>query len=586
MKDSNYLATTAISEIWDLDSDLLLLGPWCLTGEKNKKLLENRRFTLIPSLWKPASKIKKAADYCHQIYEELLPQLSESMNSIHHVSYPVKYWRVLLGPWLLHFVGILYDRYKRIENVLKLFPDFYTYVLSKEQCKSVSFDTYDFLGNQVNEDYYNLKLFSLVAYDLCPQNTIVKDYKSEYNIYTSKYSWKRKLFNKLVKLLDLFFRDPIVLTDMYHLSCADMFFIKLKTGFKTVRFIDFEPREKKSLGNKYSYEFRKEVKLKGAFDRFQSLLYKTIPEAIPMCYMENYKFYRTSIKVVSSVKMIGSAVGWSFDKRFKFFAAEAVSNGGKLIDFQHGGGYGMSLVISSEAISMEKDIFYTWGWSSKEDAKIKPLPSPHLSRLKDTHSPKLDNILFVGMAIPRYRYRFHTVLQSDDMPKYFEDKKIFFQVLPDEVRDKILYRPYFYDYGWGEVEIVKKVCPNVKVIVKGRLVDWMKKVKLVVVDHPHTSFIEALTINVPCIFYWDHEIYLMRNEAEKYFQLLRDAEILFKNPLSAAKKVKEIFNDPIKWWLSNDVQKARLEFCNQYAYARKDWLKMWIQELSQLKNRL
>ena len=107
----------------------------------------------------------------------------------------------------------------------------------------------------------------------------------------------------------------------------------------------------------------------------------------------------------------------------------------------------------------------------------------------------------------------------------------------------------------------------------------MKKVKIVVVDHPHTTFIEALTVNVPCIFYWDHEAYLMRPEAERYFELLRNAGILFKNPLSAAKKLSEIFDNPMEWWLEDSVQKARIEFCNRYAYTRKDWVKIWAAEL-------
>ena len=136
----------------------------------------------------------------------------------------------------------------------------------------------------------------------------------------------------------------------------------------------------------------------------------------------------------------------------------------------------------------------------------------------------------------------------------------------------------------GEVEAVKEVCPNAKFALKGKLVSWMKKVKLVVIDHPHTSFIEALTINVPCIFYWDHDVYLMRAPAEEYFDALRKAGILHKTPGGAANKIIEIFENPVRWWSSNDVQKARNTFLERFGYSRKDWLKIWAEELKQIQS--
>lgn len=92
-------------------------------------------------------------------------------------------------------------------------------------------------------------------------------------------------------------------------------------------------------------------------------------------------------------------------------------------------------------------------------------------------------------------------------------------------------------------------------------------------------FLEALTINAPCIFYWDHDVYLIRKEAEEYFGILRDSGILYKDPISAAKKVNEIFDDPMNWWLKEEVQNARSVFCERFAYTKKNWLKEWTDEL-------
>lgn len=587
-----YLVTTGISEIWDPESKLLLLGPWCLIDKRNKEILKDRDYCFVPSPWKPVYRIKEAADYCYNVYEGLLPKLSDAMNYIHNVKYSTKYWRVLTSCWLLDFIGVLYDRYERIEKTIKLFSNFYTNVLPGTQCKLATYDTSDFLHNKViDSDYYNLKLFSLVIDYLCPEKIIEQNLclepKSKHRNIVFKYNLKRKMFYNLLGLLDVFFKNSIVLSPLGHLSPKDVVLLKWKIGFKTLSFKEFEPIPKrKLLKNDYSQELRKGLVFKGGVDKFQSFLYKILPNAIPMSFMENYKIYRDSLdgtENIDYIKMVGSATGWFFNERLKFFGAELSAKGTLLAEFQHGGNYGVSLATPPETMALEKDIFYTWGWSLNESHKTRPFPNPHLSKLKNTyHLERYDKILFVGVTLPKYHYRFTTWLLPEDMPKYFEDKKIFIKLLSDEIRKKILYRPYFDDYGWNEKEFIQHICPDVELLLKGKLVKWMQKVRLVVIDHPHTSFLEALTINAPCIFYWDHDVYLMRPEAEEYFKLLRDAGILYKSPIGAAEKINEISLEPMSWWLNKKVQEARLKFCEHFAYARSDWMEIWAKEIRQI----
>ena len=583
--DGNYcLATTAIAEFWDLNIRLLFLGPWCLIDNNANKFIENKNYVIASSPWSSVEKRKGASVYCYNIYKEMIPLMSEKLNIIHDVTYPVKYWRILVGPWLLHFISILFDRYKRIEKVFELYPDFYTHVLPRGQCDLMSYSMADFLysrGGKARGDYYNLKLFSLVAYDICPSNVIEKDYKVESEIYVIRHGWKRKLFSALKRPLDVSFKGPILLSSMHHLSLKDMFLLKMKMGFKNFHFmdfIDFKSPDSSSLKDRYSCKLRDALRFEKTNDRFVSLLYNTFPEAVPVCYVEDYKFHRNSVKEIDSLKLIGSAVGWVYNEEFKFYAAEALLKNVKLAEFQHGGVYGTLFSVPSETLALEKDIFYTWGWDLRSDSDIRHIPSAHLSKLKDRHSPRLDKMLFVSNIIPRYIYRVHTALLPDDVPKYLEDKLIFMNALSNNIKNRILYRPY-RELVWEKIDLIKKICPDIEFVSKGKLAEWMRKAKIVVIDHPHTSFLEALTINVPSVFYWDHEVYLMRSDAEPYLQALRDAGILYKDPVSAAEKVNEIFDDPMEWWHSNTVQNVRKEFCGRFAYARKDWLDVWVKEL-------
>jgi putative transferase (TIGR04331 family) len=588
MKRDYYLATTALSEIWDNNSKLLLTNPWCLMGNNNKRMLRDRDYMVLPSPWEPAALRKTALEYCHVVYEETLLQMYTILNDIHHVSFPLQYWRILIGPWLLHFISAFCDRYTRIGNALKLFPDFHTNVLPVEGCCPVSYSYDDFIkfgiDAKVTDDYYNLILYSIVLYSLCPNSVSVieMDYKKNYNINVTRYGWKSKLFNKLKKPFENILGGHILMSNMYHLSLKDSLLLKMKFGINRMHFrdfIDFSPPEGTSLLDYYSPGLRKEIRFRSGEDKFQELLLEILPNAIPVCYLETYGYHRRKIsQYIDSLKLICSSVGWSYNEEFKFFAAECVSKGARYIEFQHGGNYGTSLAVSDEKLATEKDVYFSWGWKSSDYKNVNVLPSNHLSKLRETHNMKLDNVIFAVTTAPRYDCKIVGAIGPDNISGYFKFQELFILSLRDIIKDKILYRPS-KDTGWGEEEHIKRIRADIKVILNDKLVNWMKKAKLVVIDHAHTSFLESLTINVPSVFYWDHDIYSMRQEAEPYFQALRDAGILYKDPVSAARKVNEIFDDPEEWWLSDDVQDARKEFCDRFAYARKDWMDVWVKEL-------
>ena len=575
----NYLATTGISEIWDKDRSLLLLGPWCITDKQTTEAFGARPYILLPSPWKPAIKVKVAEDYCRLTYEALLPRLGAALNNVHSLDYPDKYWRILLEPWLYHFVTVFYDRFKRMELAADLYPDFDTHVLRGQNCRLSSYDTYDFLEKAV-DDYYNLKIFSIIARRLCPDNIIESDITRDTEIKKIRRSWKKKKFYGLLNRgLSC---GRLVFSEMYHLNCLDILSLKYSAGFSSVGFVEFIADGLENVQNAYSTGMRGSIKLDAGGDRFSSLLNAVIPEAIPASYLENYRVYKDAaagFKINPRPAAVGSSIGWFFNEIFKFYAADAATKGAALLDFQHGGGgYGFSSSMPLEKLSSHKHVFYSWGRDPDNKGNQRALPSVQLSKLKNKYVRKTKEILFVGTGFPRYVYRFHNFLLPEDMPAYFAAQVRFFGSLRDGLKKNVLYRSYF-DYGWGMMEAVRSSCPGIKFIQKDRLTDRMKIAGVVVIDHPHSSFMEAMVINAPCVFYWDHDVYLIRPEAEKYFERLRQAGILHKDPESASAKINEIYDDPVAWWQDKPRQEARREFCDRYAYADKDWPNIWAKEL-------
>jgi len=579
-----YLATTALSDLWDMEADLILLGPWCLTKNSLKHLPDGKHYSIATSPWYPTTQRINAVTYCEQLTEKVMHALSNKMNIIHNVDYTEKYWRILLGSWLSHFILIYYDRYLRLKKALETCPEFYTSVLPKDKCKPLSYSTEDYLFGlncKSRSEFHNHVIFSLFAHEICPSRIIEKDYIVETNINVVKRSRKMKLFNTILLYIDRILGGKVLLTEMYHVSLRDLIRLRMRLGMDCINCYDLInediPKEdfiKEHLSNK----LRDLLDIDAASDEFQSILFQVIPYAIPVSYVERFWFYKKMINHLPCYKAVVASVGWNSNTYFMFYAAESCMKGAKLVEVQHGGNYGQALLTTSETQALNKDYYYTWGWKRDGSHKTIPLPCPSLSNIKNTATGGINRIIFVGTTVQRYKQRLDSNLFPDDMEKYFGDKKKFLMALSDNILKGTLYRPR-NEIGWNEVGKIRSIDTCIEIITKGKLTDWMKQVKTVVIDHPHTAFLEALTINVPSVFFWDHDIFLMRQEAEPYFQLLRDAGILYKNPEDAARKVNEIFDGPMEWWHSNTVQNARKEFCDRFAYARKDWLDVWVREL-------
>jgi putative transferase (TIGR04331 family) len=71
-------------------------------------------------------------------------------------------------------------------------------------------------------------------------------------------------------------------------------------------------------------------------------------------------------------------------------------------------------------------------------------------------------------------------------------------------------------------------------------------------------------------------------QAEPYYKDLKKAGILFSNPIKAAKRVNDIFNDAQGWWNQEEIQIARKNWTWQFARTSKNWRREWIKAIRNL----
>ena len=111
-----FLVTTPDETTWDLKRPLLFLGEWCKLFGK-REILKDLDIVLHLYHWDDRQKYQNDYKYLEKIYEQKLAELSIQLGNMHDVSTEIRYWRIIIGPWLRFFIDTVFDRYELIRTV-------------------------------------------------------------------------------------------------------------------------------------------------------------------------------------------------------------------------------------------------------------------------------------------------------------------------------------------------------------------------------------------------------------------------------------------------------------------------------------
>jgi putative transferase (TIGR04331 family) len=260
--------------------------------------------------------------------------------------------------------------------------------------------------------------------------------------------------------------------------------------------------------------------------------------------------------------------------------------GHRLAYAQHGAGYGqMRTGCMASAVEYCQHAFITWGW--RKHGRLRgnfiPLPYPQLARIAERHRGEEENILFVGTEMPLFPYRLDAWPSPLQILEYRQAKVRFFAALRDDLRGRSLYRPYFPVPGTlKDADWLLPQFPQVR-LCEGDLVGRMLSCRLLVLDHPGTTMLEALAANVPIVSYWSRPSWHFTRESEIMLDGLAEAGIWHPTPEEAARVAGRIFDNPLLWWKSDPVQAARRRYCAEYAMTvRGGENRYWIKTLARL----
>lgn len=584
-----FLITTANQQFWRKDKPILFLGEWCkLFAEKNT--WENLDYEVLPYHWDDRSKFYR--DYCYlsQLYECSLEKLAQCLNMLHGVNNSLRYWRIIIGPWLNYFIAVLYDRFESIQNAVSWGKITSTYISAESPEKWCPKDYRSFFFWMMDDPYNHylysriIEFLSIIPYELKEDRVKHIDHKviSSRGLRTSIQKYIIRSVNKLTPNK---FKDVAIISARMKIS--DLVRISLSMAqFPDICWHLFKPTLPLDCHN-IDLEKRKKINLELSTKCFERLLSIIICKQLPIAYVEGYHTIKSFAMDLypKRPKVILSSTGHYFEEAFKVWAAEQAERGTKLVCIQHGGFYGTGRLSSEE--DHEKavfDKFFTWGWKVNGNHKVKPMHALFLNKIKEIKPSLNGRILLVENAIPRYFYRmFSAPIAASGMKRYFVDQFRFVSCLNDATRQLVTVRLYGEDYGNNQNLRWKSQFPDVEIYLgKETLVDQLKNCRLVVCSYNATAHLETLKANFPTILFWNPNEWELNENAKEYYNYMREVGILHGTPESAAALVNDIVDDPWVWWNQTNIQKCREKICEVYAFTDKNWPRAWKDELRHL----
>ena len=553
------LITTALDATWGSQQNIIFLGEWCKKYSM-KNLWQSREYETLDYHWRDRSKLAKDHHYLESLNEEALLAMTLFLNKFHGVEKSVRYWRIIIGPWLLSYISVLWDRWEAVSRAIELDDELETFVLEKA-LKRATPDDFVAFRSALDSDGWNHGIFADILMERSPSNiktiTLNNPLPVEIILPQLKLTLLQKLFPILASLAEsftkrvssksqkvLFFHSYFprkhLLYFYYKLRLIPLWHSPLK---QKIKYPDSTNRGDLTLD---TYKIKND---------FESYLCKSIIGDIPVAYLEGYSSLSSMAKTFIKAEVIFTANAHFGNELFKVWSAEQVLAGSKLIISPHGGSlYPLYSMFGHEDKIADSRIVWGKEWS---DHQTRMPPNKLYFKVKNYNQH--GEILLIDYEATRYGFRCVSCPVGPLVLDSFEHNNQFLQSLDKTILSNLKVRPKYL--GSWETALRYKDNFGIKIISKEpTILKDMQGSKLIVCTYPQTAFSEAMYSGVPTMLLLVKDHWQFQPIYDDLLEELERAKILYFNPVDAAKHLAEIYPNPQIWWESSDVLLARKKF--------------------------
>jgi putative transferase (TIGR04331 family) len=548
---------------------ILFLGEWCLDYQTSE-YYKNKHNVVCDYHWNNVKKFEKDADYLEVVYEFYLKIFSNFLNKYHSVNHSIRYWRILIGPWLKQFINLLFDRWQMINFVEKKYSIKNKIILNIKN-QSIIHDDIQIFHEEIQNDYFNEVIYSDIIENFSTINKKKINKLINNNLNKNKLLFANKILYSVIKFYHLLV--SFIFSNKYILIFS---FLSLKSiiyfNFYLKQFPFFFTRNR-SVQNFDTVDIDWNTRLSAltvfSGSKFHKILNYMLIKYIPKSYLENfnknddcieYKFLKNKKKVF----IVGDIV--TFDSYKKFIADSIEKNNSKLYLLQHGGCYFFAKKNYAQKHELKIcDRYLSYG--KYKNRKVVSFTNARVLGKKLSINKNKSNILFIQLNISKYF--FSEILSSTFSSRfieYFNNQVIFVKNLKIKLRKELIIRYASNTYHWQQDLRWKNYFPNIKINHGEKsLFKVLQDVKICVVSYNGTSMLETLLLNVPTVIFWNLEIENLDKKGNYFINILKSAGIFHGSAEAASNKINEIYDNVGEWWNSHKVQDARKRFCDQYS---------------------
>lgn len=574
------LVTTALEQTWGDDESIVFLGEWCRLYDR-KEAWQKRAHAVIRNHWDDRLKNKKDYAYLKALHDSLLESLAEAMSLRHGISRPLRYWRMILDPWLVTYVPVVWDRWECLRLAFEENDRLETVALESDAGSKPCFDYTDFVENAIN-DRWNHRLYLDIIRSAYPTRCAVTEiagHSASSPVLNTISASKPRVATLRRRLAELADAALGALTERNRAVFFDSFFpkpalVRLNLTLRQaprLHLNDFDwpvaLAGTDSPGVPSRECFRPGLTPRDAFEAF---LFDRIGKDIPTSYVEGFaSLLSLARRVRMKPRVILTANAHWHNELFKLWSAEQTLGGAKLVVMQHGG----SIPIAYNTMDFEEDISdVRTVWTVPYHPKHKRLPANKLAAVRVKSSR--ETLAVVGLEVPRYSFRIEAAPVAGQALTSHEMSCELYSHLSPAVKISFLVKP-FPNIGWNTRRRYIDRLGADKVSDERSYYRFLSRARVVVCTYPQTTFSEAMASGLPTTLLYPAGLWENIPEMDPLVEELRAAKIIFHDPTAAAAHINAVWDDPGRWWDSPEVLHARAEFERQALNLDGDWLRQW-----------
>lgn len=556
----------------------LAAGPWCFAGQESRFPDWEERFLFAPEPLATGNLLPDAAAAAQTLALLAIPEVAATLSD-HPDHHSLLYWQTLLLPWSLAVSRQIVERSMRVDALVGTFGNSSLRVAQPPKTNFYFRDESDFVLSGCLDPDWNHWLITQLLQERMPQgwqwlpfekaDATREDLTAPRFFSGQKFSLRKKIAGLVRRLIFKLAFPPLKGMSLWQALRFSL----------TLRNYRSRSSGRQDLLKEYC---KPEILAKFHMPaRWLEIMLACIPESLKNLHHEK-RAKKTSIP-----RLRIASVRAHEDACYRQELALWMENGNHLAYVQHGCNYGqVKVACDAPLLEYSQDLFFSWGWDKYSAAKGKfvPMPYPQLAKIAHAWKGRESNsLIFVGSEMATTAYRLDSHPTPLQITAYRKGKSEFFGKLPKEILGKSYYRPYFRLPGClADEEWLLPKFPELK-LCEGALMPQILACRLLVIDHPGTTMLEAFAAGVPMVAYWDRRYWPLGKECDSLLDSLEESGVWQSNPQKAAEMAAKIWESPVAWLNSAKVSKAYESWRKYQAKLPEGNLeKAWIEMLENL----